>query len=443
MISLNSNLTFPNHPQCGFEKKNIDESNFSKTEEFVNKNFNDLSWKKNYQVYKQLLYKEQPTVTRVTTGTSGCYILSFKIHEKMKGVFKPFSEAADTRSGIPCQEQSIRERLGYVVSQFLTRKMDTHLGIKNFGVPSTLFTSFKEINAFKDKSVGSYQKYKNGIPLQDLDQNALNKISKNEFYKLFLMDVILLNTDRHLGNVFLNENHTLTLIDQGSTFPESGSLTEGVKHDNLYFEWMYLPFTNETLPHEWKDFILKIPTEELYLTLLEEMERLKLSFPDCPTTISANAFFNSIGSLYFLKYWIQTNPSMTIRDYLRCLIAEEMTYVYTEDKNSGRITSLFPQQEGTSMYELQKLANEFDNANEIGKYARLTSKPIFLDFIQNSWSSFCNVLNKSNRRKISPPTLTDVLSQSVLLQNTFNKYASEIVFQSADDLAIEQFLNNS
>ena len=262
------------------------------------------------------------------------------------GIFKPVSHSEGNRAGIPKHEEAIRERIAYCAHTFLTTFMKTagfDLGIDDFGIPHTeLFDLI--LSQDLQQSHGSYQEFKKMPSLQELSDVEQAAISGDEYMKLCLIDLILLNTDRHLGNVLVGHDNILALIDHGSSLPETNSLgkTAG-DFDALTFEWKDLPFTEERIPEKWKDFIREVSIKDLALSMVSELtSKRKLVVEITPNyhSISPEAIFYSMASLYFVKYWIEKAGDEPLRELLHQYIPEQILYRYAKDNVTGEITKI-------------------------------------------------------------------------------------------------------
>jgi len=189
-------------------------------------------------------------------GVNGTYFLKDK-KGKMIGVFKPIDEEAGAPNspksdptnpdddsvdkGIPLGGTPIREVAAYLIDRE---------GF--YGVPPTTMASVKhesfQSNDGSQLKVGSLQKF------VDNDGAAWDvgtaKFPAREVHKIGILDLQIMNSDRHEGNILLNEmedgRFRLTPIDHGFSFP--GGL------DKALFIWQQwpqskIPFDEETKAH--------------------------------------------------------------------------------------------------------------------------------------------------------------------------------------------------
>ena len=193
------------------------------------------------------------------------------LQTEREAVFKPAHlEAYDAggRIGLPGGSGAMRERIAYVVSQEL--KKQTGL---DFGIPETTMMSFSTANGMggTTTSFGSLQKYiPNCIPLnQALREGLIDKLPKEEIYKL-LIDVALLNSDRHLGNALYDQkNNKLILIDHGYCLPKA----EGAHQGRLL--WAKKSFADIKLCDEWRTALCAITPSTIVKAVQEDLKKHK------------------------------------------------------------------------------------------------------------------------------------------------------------------------
>ncbi|KIC72862.1 hypothetical protein DB42_CR00200 [Neochlamydia sp. EPS4] len=404
-------------------------------------------WELKTSVLSEVLHQESSphvTIQQATSGTNGCYIIKYNFEgKKIEGVFKPINETEKTRKGIPANQQATREYLGYMLSQYLTAsliKKGIKIEIQNFGVPPTsIATVDKTISILEEGQIGSFQKFKKGIPLADLENDTLMNIHINELMKMLVIDIIMLNTDRHLGNAFLTDKGSIVLIDQGSTFPGLDSLKKGKTNDNLGFDWMFINFTKEKIPVAWHELILSIPPRELYTNLVESLNELQSIHPhSSDLNISGNVLFNSMTSLLFLQHWVKNaGQELPSRELLRCFISERIPYLYAVKKDASKeITTL--QAQSIHNFERNKntLANTLDNDLQEGKSGYYATDPVFLTVVKEAWKEFESTLPPKERGEISPKTFLDHWESAEQIVST---KLTRLTFKETNQLAREYF----
>lgn len=174
----------------------------------------------------------------ITSGCSGAYWMRGTSRE-IVGLFKPFDEEIHapnnpigpimqgamghrkTRMGVRVGEATHREVAAYLVDQFFEFGM----------VPRTYYATFTHqafFNAQEDrfgkrafkKKYGSFQEFLEGFsPLYQLTEEEQKKIPLEEFQLLVILDVILGNTDRNMGNILIGDEK-IAAIDHGLVFPD-------------------------------------------------------------------------------------------------------------------------------------------------------------------------------------------------------------------------------
>lgn len=210
----------------------------------------------------------------VTSGSSGAYWMRAQ-DRSIAGLFKPFDEEIfapnnpigpalqgamglrKLRPGIRVGEAAHREVATYLVDQFFS------FGI----VPRTYYASFTHAaffsahenrlvrQAMKEK-YGSFQEYVEGFsPLGKLSFESHKSIALEEFQLLVLLDVIIGNLDRNMGNILVDEGK-IAAIDHGMTFPD-------IHGGYSYWYWEHFEQGKEPL----KPALIKILTHFPYQKL--------------------------------------------------------------------------------------------------------------------------------------------------------------------------------
>lgn len=184
----------------------------------------------------------------VDAGISGTYFL-FNRKKTPWAVFKPLEQEpgqienpkGNTAISVGALKSGTfyqRERAAYLIDP-------DHFS----HVPKTVVARFPHLyfTAAKTDSLmkGSLQKF---IPAasQAYRLSSLDVVSTQEIHRLAILDIRLLNHDRHFGNVLVDSANRLRPIDHGFTFPEKATA--------IYFEWLTLkqanvPFDSTTLAY--------------------------------------------------------------------------------------------------------------------------------------------------------------------------------------------------
>lgn len=254
--------------------------------------------------YKYNLYAE-PTSSEDTMLNGSYYVLD---HRKTKiAVYKPRLQAQgaldhlsgkthDQRAGIPSGSEAFREELTYFLSEEFNKMITKYrLPIKNFGIPKTKIKTLESTIFGEHHKTGSWQKFKKKYDkLTTIEE--VKEIPQDEIIKMAVIDMICLNTDRHLGNLlYSDKKKSLVLIDHGSCFPEFKSLT------GLRFMWSLSPHIQKVFPQKWINFILNVDTKKLTKKIILEIEKHQEHFPNEQMEISFEALFILICSIESLK----------------------------------------------------------------------------------------------------------------------------------------------
>lgn len=215
----------------------------------------------------------------VVVGVSGSYWMR-GVDRRIIGLFKPFDEEIHapnnpvgpkfrgtlglrkTRQGCRVGESPHHEVGAFLVDEFL-----------GFGiVPKTYYAEFEHHIFFLSrenrlsfrrvvkKKYGSFQEYVSGfVSLDKLTPEERTSIPLEEFQLLIVLDVILGNTDRNIGNILIGEEK-LAAIDHGLCF------TDRID-DFSYWYWAYFPQGREPLYQPIVHLLNHFPFEELSLKL--------------------------------------------------------------------------------------------------------------------------------------------------------------------------------
>lgn len=187
-------------------------------------------------------------------GVNGTYFLKDKEGEYL-AVFKPVDEegrgSPKKSNDDPIDFGGLRDGEGAIreVAAFMLDK--EHFS----GVPATEMIHFEEFRGEKDK-VGSIQQFvEHEGSAEDIGPNVF---PVHEVHKIGVLDVRILNNDRHCGNILYkrNENgeYELTPIDHGLSLPAT------IEH--VWFDWMTWPQAKQPFDEETKKYIDQIDVEQ-------------------------------------------------------------------------------------------------------------------------------------------------------------------------------------
>jgi len=202
-------------------------------------------------------------------GVNGTYFLRDKSGE-MLAVFKPQDEEASCENNPKKGQESLSSlpnrgiRAGEAASREVAAHLLDHEHI--YGVPKTQLVKITHkfgTSEFKSK-IGSLQEFiENDGSSEDYGSRTF---PVSEAHKIGILDLQILNVDRHAGNILIRRksNSTiLTPIDQGFSLL-----------DNLecsWFEWMNWPQAKLPLSDDLKAYIARIDTESDAQMLLKEL----------------------------------------------------------------------------------------------------------------------------------------------------------------------------
>lgn len=257
---------------------------------------------------------------------NGSYFI-FDSNQKKIGVYKPRLQAQGAidhlpgkikgqREGIPVGSEVFREELAYFLSKQLNKMIRKYgLSIKNFGIPKTKIKTLESTIFGEHHQTGSWQKFKkNYRKLTNIEE--IKEIPSDEIVKMAIIDMIYLNTDRHLGNLLYSDTKkSLTLIDHGSCFPEFKSL------NSLRFIWTQSPHIQKSFSQKWLNFILNIDTKKLIYKTILEIEKHEEQFPNQQMEISGESLFILICSLEFLKKFAKEKNICSIEIHTNYLVS--------------------------------------------------------------------------------------------------------------------------
>lgn len=211
----------------------------------------------------------------ITVGVSGAYWMR-GTNREILGLFKPFDEeihAPNNPLGPICQGTlGLRKtRWGCCVGEASHHEVAAFIVDEYFGfgiVPRTYYASFSHHTFFSSREdpylsnkvtktkMGSFQEFVGGFePIDKVSQNEWSTIPLDEFQLLVVLDVIIGNTDRNIGNLLLGDEK-LAAIDHGLCFPD--------RLDELsYWYWGYFALGKKPLLPSLIHLLDHFPFEEL------------------------------------------------------------------------------------------------------------------------------------------------------------------------------------
>jgi len=203
-------------------------------------------------------------------GVNGTYFLKDKSGETI-AVFKPQDEEANSENnpkrGLDDSRSALPNK-GILPGEAASREVAAHLLDHEhlYGVPRTQLVKIThdfDGNSLRSK-IGSLQEFiENDGSSEDFGSRSF---PISEVHKIGILDIQILNVDRHAGNILVRKRHnstTLTPIDQGFSMP-----------DNLecpWFEWMNWPQSKLPFDDDIKSYISRIDIEKDAEMLAKEL----------------------------------------------------------------------------------------------------------------------------------------------------------------------------
>jgi len=227
-------------------------------------------------------------------GVNGTYFLKNGKGREV-AVFKPFDEEAHSpnnpkqkqlssgnaiendRKGIPSGGTCIREVAAYLFdkrkngSSLAGVPITTMIKIQS-GIFQSLLSPQREIqnqSCSEDFRVGSLQKFVvHDCPSWDIGSR---NFSVRQVHAIGILDIMLLNTDRHGGNILVSfengmDSPSLIPIDHGFCFPENLQ-----DFSSLWFEWLSWPQAKIPFSQDLKEFVLEELDIEEKIALMKDL----------------------------------------------------------------------------------------------------------------------------------------------------------------------------
>ena len=203
------------------------------------------------------------TPARLKNGTGGAYILRNEKREPI-GVFKPADEepfcennpngytssgAVDRakKRGVPAGESSCREVAAFLLD---------HGGFANVPPTAAITLShpafaYRSHDALHPKS-GSFQQW---VPhVAESWDFGPSRFSTQEIHAIGVLDIRVLNCDRHGGNLLVTEDGHLVPIDHGYILPST--------LDEAWFEWLIWPQAKRPFSAATVQYVLSLSVED-------------------------------------------------------------------------------------------------------------------------------------------------------------------------------------
>jgi len=203
-------------------------------------------------------------------GVNGTYFIKNK-NGSIIGVFKPNDEEGDAvnnpkhhESPSPSGFGSIRK--GIKPGEAAHREVAAYLldDESFFQVPKTTLVSIEHPSFFSAKNPSTSSKTKFGSLQQYVPNNgaswdvAPKTFPVKELHKIGILDIIILNSDRHGGNILYKgskeEGYTLIPIDHSYSLPHS--------MEHAWFDWFYWDQAKQPFDQDTLSFIAKFDIEQ-------------------------------------------------------------------------------------------------------------------------------------------------------------------------------------
>lgn len=217
-------------------------------------------------------------------GSGGAYLMQDSSGSKYVSVFKPIDEepmAINNPRGLPVSEDGEGLKKGTRVGQGALREVAAYIldhprngprschnnGEQGFaGVPPTvmvkcLHKGFHNIEGYQNDSgnvkIGSLQMFMRNIgSCEDMGPSVF---PVEEVHKISVLDIRLVNADRHAGNILIAKDGedgltVLIPIDHGYCLPES--------FEDCTFDWLYWPQAKERYSSDTIEYIKSLDAEE-------------------------------------------------------------------------------------------------------------------------------------------------------------------------------------
>lgn len=217
-------------------------------------------------------------------GSGGAYLMQDSSGSKYVSVFKPIDEepmAINNPRGLPVSEDGEGLKKGTRVGQGALREVAAYIldhprngprschnnGEQGFaGVPPTvmvkcLHKGFHNIEGYQNDSgnvkIGSLQMFMRNIgSCEDMGPSVF---PVEEVHKISVLDIRLVNADRHAGNILIAKDGedgltVLIPIDHGYCLPES--------FEDCTFDWLYWPQAKEPYSSDTIEYIKSLDAEE-------------------------------------------------------------------------------------------------------------------------------------------------------------------------------------
>lgn len=222
-------------------------------------------------------------------GTCGAYLVENDTGEK--GIFKPSSGEGTNEDGSPLKR-------GVTLGEATAKEIAAYKLGADLSVPHTSHFTLDDNNELVQGSLQAYAVHV--CAAEDLGPSVF---SVDEVQKIGILDIRLLNLDRHLTNLLVAEDcngvKTLIPIDHGYSFPSYHDLSD------VYFGWSYFKQCKEAFTDK-------------SLQLIEAIQPLEDAALLHQTGISSNSIVASTLATLLLQYAAKANLTLSqLADFMQ------------------------------------------------------------------------------------------------------------------------------
>lgn len=166
---------------------------------------------------------------------------------------------ADVRTGVSRTTGALRQRLGSLTGKYFDDLLKHYAisDIQGFNVPETMIGNAEGSSIPTPVSITRFVSSS-----LDMAETNIDGISEGEWTKLFVLDVVLGNTDRHMSNFRVQTVVNLKGEKVRKVIPIDHDLILPSREDE--YRWSAQSMSFQPLSEEWKAFILGIDADALW-----------------------------------------------------------------------------------------------------------------------------------------------------------------------------------
>jgi hypothetical protein len=260
-------------------------------------------------------------------GVGATYFLR-NANNEIVAVFKPADEEDATKNPKSKDSgESGSPRKGILPGEAATREVAAYLLDDEgfYGVPPTYMVAIRHpffAGSRESPKIGSLQKFiQHDYSSEDV---GCSSFPTRQVHKIGLLDLQIMNTDRHGGNILVKElddgGLELVPIDHGLSIPHT--------LDELWFEWMHWPQAKKPFDEETKAFIQRIDIEKNIRKLKDLGVRSDcLPVVRMATSLLKKGAQDGLTLFQIAQLFTRTNPQLpsileSLSQQLRALIPE-------------------------------------------------------------------------------------------------------------------------